>query len=283
MKSHHVIFLVFLLGLQGGCKSRQGRSAIRNGVAAETFEACNQRIQETIESEQISCAGLSAICREIYTPEAKKLMKDPESLNASDLEVELCKEAKRQSILAIKQAACRELPNKFTVGMDPCPLTAPEAKAAGWEQDASKPELYHPGAAVCYRKTSTAKPSMPFTDGFGRPVMLPSANQCCYGPASEEAHRSNLFTLITTGKGAGTPDLVSTVGTFYKIRHFIPHHISDVCPYELIGKDVREYHNFGWAPLNPSDAVENTGGFNPVTGELFDWFKHGESAAKDAQ
>jgi hypothetical protein len=97
-----------------------------------------------------------------------------------------------------------------------CPANAAAAAAAGWSADpAASVNKFHPGATSCYRE--------PCARGF-------FANQCCYDAAGN---------LITSGAGAGTPDIISP-------EHSMKHFGTDVLPYFWYGWE--DYQRLGWGP-----------------------------------
>ena len=121
-------------------------------------------------------------------------------------------------------------PNSWRDGLPVCPLTCKDARNDDWKSEGSN--SYHPGAKECFRKTSD-KPGNR------------SGNQCCYDVNDN---------LITHGPGAGTPDKVSPEVSKWD------HYWEDVSPYD--DNNWQDYHNSGWAPLNPPGAPENWRGYN---------------------
>lgn len=271
-----IILVALLAILTSGCKIRQDRSAVLDLEQVDaTFESCSAGISRYLFSAEISCSGLSGKCRAMFLPAKLKQEDDPEKF-----ETVVCQSAKASAMGIMQAVACGGKPDsngkvvsaKFTTNMEFCPLNADAAKTGGWEEDAASPVTYHPGASICYRKTS------------GDPVLpgVSPANQCCYGPSSEDDLRKGLFTLITLGKGAGTPDIASTVGNYNKFRFGLSHLSSDVCTFELLNGDVMKYHALGWGPHHAPDAPANSGGLNMETGQLHGWFsiKAAEKPAK---
>jgi hypothetical protein len=98
-----------------------------------------------------------------------------------------------------------------------CPCKVPERDKANWVRD-SNPNLqkYHPGATSSYRSTATA------TGGSRH------GQQCTYDAADR---------LITSGPGAGTPDVYSPSWGILNI------------PYNIV-YDVKTWKELGWSTYN---------------------------------
>ncbi|CAG0963911.1 hypothetical protein METP1_00866 [Methanosarcinales archaeon] len=98
-----------------------------------------------------------------------------------------------------------------------CPCSVPERDTANWVRD-SNPDLqtYHPGAVSSYRSTATA------TGGSRH------GQQCTYDAADR---------LITSGPGAGTPDVYSPSWGILNI------------PYHIV-YDVKTWKELGWSTYN---------------------------------
>jgi hypothetical protein len=97
-----------------------------------------------------------------------------------------------------------------------CPCTVPSGDTANWVSD-SNPNLskYHPGAVYSYRSTAAA------TQGSRH------GQQCTYDAAGR---------LITSGPGAGTPDVYSP-SSYINI------------PYHIV-YDVKTWDELGWSTYN---------------------------------
>lgn len=111
-----------------------------------------------------------------------------------------------------------------------CPCTPPTDESAKWVSDGN-PNLnqYHPGAVYAYRSTAAA------TQGSRH------GQQCTY----DEDGR-----LITSGAGAGTPDVYSPSSFFN-----IPYHIVyDVKTWDELGWST---YNQYWVPNNGNNCPEN--------------------------
>jgi hypothetical protein len=214
---------------------------------------------------QYDCTKLGGYCRTFNAPQDTKREDDPEAYDQS-----VCDTAKQRTLVALIATSChgkkaqdQSIPFKhFTNGMMRCPLAPP---SVGWEKDSANPRAYHPGATICYRREGG-------TSVIGR--NLP-ANQCCYGPASNNGVKNEETCLITSGPGAGTPDLVSTLGYLGKLNA-MSHVLFDVCPYELLD-DWTLYHRAGWRPYSVEGAPLCTGGWNPVSKNLYEWFESSAS------
>jgi hypothetical protein len=97
-----------------------------------------------------------------------------------------------------------------------CPCTVPDRDPANWVRD-TNPNLSecHPGAAFSYRSTTAA------TGGSRH------GQQCTYDPAGR---------LITSGPGAGTPDVYS------------PSSVINI-PYHIV-YDYKTWRELGWSTYN---------------------------------
>jgi len=133
-----------------------------------------------------------------------------------------------------------------------CPCRNPDFNGVvlgdGWAKDKGDLKKYHRGAAASYR----SYPATKTTAGH-------SCQQCCYDVKGN---------LITSGRGAGTPDKKSACSGENKngvmtLRFFgfIGHYWSDVRPWNnLMKKDsltgwIR--YNVFWLPNNGSDCKIN--------------------------
>lgn len=114
-----------------------------------------------------------------------------------------------------------------------CPCTE-DLIPPGWEGGPADPD-YHPGAANCYR-------SPPLTQdvlvGAGLDPSLRPGQQCCYDINNR---------LITSGPGAGTPDLQSPSS------QFVGHQYLDVETFNILGWQL---YNIYWPP-NTDECPDN--------------------------
>ena len=115
-----------------------------------------------------------------------------------------------------------------------CPCEAPVSNTANWVRD-SNPDLqtYHPGATSSFRSTSAA------TGGSRH------GQQCTYDAANR---------LITSGPGAGTPDVYSPSWGILNIPY---HLVYDVKTWKELGWST---YNRYWRPNNGNGCSSNTGG-----------------------
>jgi hypothetical protein len=121
-----------------------------------------------------------------------------------------------------------------------CPLTE-DGIDDSWSKDPDAAiKKYHPGAKACYRKT--AEEAHHQDPRWGSDLV--AGQQCCYDCNGK---------LITTGAGAGTPDVCSSE------ESVILHLGYDVIPFDNILGHWELYHEFGWSPDNPPGAPENAG------------------------
>lgn len=124
-----------------------------------------------------------------------------------------------------------------------CPCESPDKHNVilndGWAKDAGDINYYHSGANLCIRSYP------PTTTIHGK-----SGQQCCYDLNNK---------LITSGTGAGTPDMVSTCDgednkgeMATRILGLIGHWKKDVLPWEKAGGKTN-----GWVKYNQTHPPNN--------------------------
>jgi hypothetical protein len=136
--------------------------------------------------------------------------------------------------LGIAESLARAYPGWHAL-VPRCPCTQADAAAAPDFSRDLNPFLgrYHPGADVCYRSDPVA--SVPGTE---------HRQQCCYDSAGA---------LITSGGGAGTPDVWAG---------YTRHQRIDVGPFDDFSRDHRIYNRF-WIP-DPGGACGGSPGPTPT-------------------
>ena len=112
-----------------------------------------------------------------------------------------------------------------------CPCAVPTSDPANWVRD-TNPDLstYHPGAAYSYRSTTAA------TGGSRH------GQQCTYDGTGR---------LITSGPGAGTPDVYSPSWGYLNIPY---HVVYDVKTWKELGSST---YNRYWRPNNGNGCPAN--------------------------
>jgi hypothetical protein len=128
-----------------------------------------------------------------------------------------------------------------------CPCRNPDLNGVklndGWAKDKANLKKYHRGAAASYRSYPPVRTPLGY-----------SCQQCCYDRNGD---------LITSGRGAGTPDKKSAckgedkngVMTF-RFFGLIGHYWADVRPWERL---MRKDSVNGWAVYNASWVPDNSG------------------------
>jgi hypothetical protein len=133
-----------------------------------------------------------------------------------------------------------------------CPLLANQAeerfndcRGVAWAQSNSLLGIYHPGAAFSVR---SAEPTYITYQTLLGPIRYGHGQQCTFNTDGE---------LITSGRGAGTPDFFSPATS----SGFILHLIYDVLPWWFLGDE--EYKRY-WIPNGGGSCLEAPRSAPPV-------------------
>lgn len=154
-----------------------------------------------------------------------------------------------QSMKSASKAQDQTIP--WTASLPSCPCRQPRADLVGdgWAMDAASYTKKHPGAAMCYRSYPTVR------TGKGR-----AGQQCCYDASGS---------LITSGSGAGTPDLSSSCRGEKKngkmkvrLSGFIGHVFKDVRPWSRRLKSWQRYHT-----IRPPDNSNGCSEYHVTQGD----------------